>query len=74
MNNDLYLKTTKIKIQKTMKKEYIQPEIDKDFLTMDELVMRPHSVPPVYQEDGDAKSRFSETDETGEQKRWGDLW
>ena len=57
-----------------MKKEYIQPEIDKDFLTMDELVMRPHSVPPVWQEDGDAKSRFSETDETGEQKRWGDLW
>ena len=57
-----------------MKKQYIQPEINKDFLTMDDVVMRPHSVPPVYQEDGDAKSRFEEEDEAGEKKTWGDLW
>ena len=57
-----------------MKKQYIQPEINKDFLTMDDVVMRPHSVPPVYQEDGDAKSRFADEDEEGEKKSWGDLW
>jgi hypothetical protein len=57
-----------------MKKQYIQPEINKDFLTMDDVVMRPHSVPPVYQENGDAKSRFEEEDEAGEKKTWGDLW
>ena len=56
-----------------MKKEYIQPEINKDFLSMDDVAIRPHSVPPVYQEDGDAKSRFSEEEE-GEKKSWGDLW
>ena len=57
-----------------MKKQYIQPEINKDFLTMDDVVMRPHSVPPVYQEDGDAKSRFADEDEAGEKKSWVDLW